>query len=127
MLRPGGFLVCYGNTAAAHKTTPAWLFILEFFLRKALWSLRPGGRKMTFFDIWGRGSFGADRMFRPARFWREFREDLGALLTMLSAGELRAHVAHRIPLLRAGEAMALHKAGGFTGKIVLEGSRGSRV
>ena len=76
---------------------------------------------MTFFDIWGRGSFGADRTFRPARFWREFHEDLGALVALLRAGKLQAQVAHRVPLLRAAEAMALHKAGGFTGKIVLEG------
>ena len=60
-------------------------------------------------------------MFRPARFWREFHADLGHLLGLLSAGKLRAHVAHRVPLLRAAEAMAAHKAGGFTGKIVLEG------
>jgi len=122
MLRPGGFLVCYGNMAAAKTTTPAWLVILEFFGRKALWGFRPGRRRMTFFDVWGRGSFGADRTFRPARFWREYHEDLGALLALLSARKLQAHVAHRVPLLRAAEAMELHRAGGFTGKIVLEGA-----
>ena len=55
MLRPGGFLIGYGNMAAANTTTPAWLVILEFFVRKALWGLRSGRRKMTFFDIWGSG------------------------------------------------------------------------
>jgi NADPH:quinone reductase len=122
MLRPGGILVCYGNIQASKKTTSTWLAFLEFFVLKALWSFRPGGRKMTFFDVWGRGTFGADRMFRPARFWREFHADLGHLLGLLSAGQLQAHVAHRVPLLRAAEAMAEHKAGGFTGKIVLLGT-----
>jgi NADPH2:quinone reductase len=122
MLGFGGFLVCYGNMAAAQKTTSTWWAFVEFFSRKLLWSLRAGGRRMTFFDVWGRGTFGADRMFRPARFWREYHEDLGQLLTLLAAGELHAHVAHRVPLLRAAEAIAQHKAGGFTGKIVLEGA-----
>lgn len=123
MLRPGGFLACYGNASAMRKTRSPWWEFLQFLARKALWSLRPGGRRMTFFDIWGRGTFGADRTFRPARFWREFREDLGHLLGLLSAGTLQAHVARRVPLLRAAEAIAEHKAGGFTGKIVLEGAR----
>jgi NADPH2:quinone reductase len=122
MLRPGGFLVCYGNMSAAKKTSSTWWAFLEFFSRKLLWSFRPGGRKMTFFDVWGRGTFGADRMFRPARFWREYQEDLGHLLVLLSAGKLHAHVAHRVPLLRAAEAIAEHQAGGVTGKIVLEGA-----
>lgn len=122
MLRPGGFLVCYGTASAAQKKTPAWWAFLEFFVLRALWSLRRGGRKMTFFDVWGRGTFGADRMFRPVRFWREFHEDLGRLLDLLSDGKLHAHVAHRVPLVRAAEALAEHKAGGFTGKIVLEGA-----
>ena len=122
MLRPGGFLVCYGNVSAAQKKTSASWAFLGFFSRKLVWSFRPGGRRMTFFDVWGRGTFGADRMFRPARFWREYHEDLGHLLTLLSTGTLHAHVAHRLPLLRAAEAVAEHQAGGFTGKIVLEGA-----
>jgi NADPH:quinone reductase-like Zn-dependent oxidoreductase len=126
LLRPGGFLVCYGNMEAAKSTTPTWRVILEFFVQKALWSFRPGGRKMTFFDVWGRGSFAADRTFRPKRFWREFHEDLAALIALLWAGKLKPHVAHRVPLLRAAEAVALHQAGGFTGKIVLEGSTRER-
>ena len=125
LLRSGGILVCYGNMEASKKTTAPWVAFLGaflgFFALKALWSFRPGGRTMTFFDVWGRGTFGADRMFRPARFWREFHADLGHLLGLLSAGNLEAHVAHRVPLLQAAEAMAMHKAGGFTGKIVLEG------
>jgi hypothetical protein len=47
---------------------------------------------MTFFDIWG------TRYVWPG-----------------------SCVAHRVPLLHAGEAIATHKAGGFTGTIVLEG------
>ncbi len=67
MLRPEGILVAYGNASLVNDTDSAWLAFLGFFLRKALWSFKPGGRRMTFFDIWGRGTFGADRMFRPKR------------------------------------------------------------
>lgn len=122
MLRPGGFLICYGNASIMKKTSSPWWAMLDFLVLKALWSFRAGGRRMTFFDIWGRGTFGADRMFRPARFWREFHEDLGHLLELLAAKKLHAHVARRVPLRRAAEAIAEHQAGGFTGKIVLEGS-----
>lgn len=121
MLRPGGFMVAYGNASLAHGTGSQWAAFAGFFLRKALWSFKPGGRRMTFFDIWGRGTFGADRIFRPTRFWRELKEDMVRLMDLLATGKLKANVAHRIPLLRAGEAIAQHRAGGFVGKIVLEG------
>jgi len=125
MLRPSGFLVCYGSMSAAKTNRSAWSAILELMLLKVLWSFRPGGRKMTFFDVWGRGTFGADRMFRPRRFWREFHQDLGQLIELLAGGKLQAHVARRVPLRQAGEALAAHAAGGFTGKIVLQGERGN--
>jgi NADPH:quinone reductase-like Zn-dependent oxidoreductase len=119
MLRPGGTLVSYGQ-ASAKKVRSPWSPILHTLWLSVLWKLRPGGRKLKLFDLWGRGSFGADRTFRPGRFWREFREDLGGLLEMLAAGRLTAHVARRVPLLEAGAALAEHLRGAFTGKIVLE-------
>ena len=122
MLRPGGFLVNYGNTSALKSEAPAWRAFLAFFGRKALWSFRPGGRRMTFFDLWGRGSFGADHMFRPRRFWREFREDLASLVELLRTKKLKPQVARRIPLLRAAEAIEEHRRGALIGKIVLEGA-----
>jgi len=121
LLRRGGFLVCYGNTSSVDKTSSPWWAVLGFLAHKARWSVQPGGRRMTFFDVWGRGSFGADRMFRPRRFWRELREDLAHLIGLLAAGKLQAHVARRVPLRDAGAALAAHKAGGFVGKIVLQG------
>jgi 2-desacetyl-2-hydroxyethyl bacteriochlorophyllide A dehydrogenase len=126
MLRRGGFLVCYGNTSISQKTSSPWWAFLGFLGRKALWSVRPGARRMTFFDVWGRGSFGADHLFRPRRFWREFRADLGQLVTLLAAGELTPHVARRVPLLQAAAGLAAHQAGGFTGKIVLESAQVAR-
>jgi NADPH2:quinone reductase len=120
MLRAGGVLVSYGNASAAKGTGSVWWAFLAFFGLKALWSFRPGRRRMTFFDVWGRGSFGADHMFRPQRFWHEFREDLGQLVELLRRGQLRPHVARRISLLRAAEALEEHQRG-VTGKIVLQG------
>jgi NADPH:quinone reductase-like Zn-dependent oxidoreductase len=121
MLRPGGLLLSYGNTSASKGTGSVWWPFLSFFGLKALWSFRPGRRRMTFFDVWGRGSFGADHMFRPRRFWREFREDLGQLVELLRRGQIKPHVARRVSLLRAAEAIAEHQRGGVTGKIVLQG------
>ena len=120
MLRPKGILVGYGNASAAKSARPVWWAFLAFFAWKALWSFRPGGRTMTFFDIWGRGTFGADRMFRPARFWNEFREDLGALLGLLGASKLKPTVARRVPLRDAAQALAEHQRGAVVGKIVLQ-------
>ncbi len=122
LLRAGGALVSYGNTSASKETSSIWWAFLDFFAAKAWWSLRPGGRRVTFFDLWGRGTFGDDHLFRRKRFWRAFREDLGQLLQLLAEGSLKPQVARRVPLLQASKALAEHQAGGFTGKIVLVGS-----
>jgi NADPH2:quinone reductase len=119
MLRPKGFLVCYGNTSIAHGTTSPWWAFLDFLVHKLQWSFRSGGRRTPFFDLWGRGTLGDDRLLRPRRFWRTFHEDLGELMAMLADGRLQAHVARRIPLRQAAEALAAHRAGGITGKLVL--------
>jgi 2-desacetyl-2-hydroxyethyl bacteriochlorophyllide A dehydrogenase len=117
MLRPRGYLVCYGNASLAKTDGSAWWGFLDYLG----WKLRTlfGSRRSTFFDIWGRGTFGADHMFRPARFWRELRADLGHLVDLLATGKVRPEVARRIPLRDAGAALAQHRAGGFVGKIVL--------
>lgn len=126
MLRPGGFLINYGNAAALNrKRAPIWDF-LGFFALKARWAMKPGRRRMTFFDVWGRGTFGADRLFRPRRFWREFREDLSKLVELLRAKKLTPQIARRMPLLEAPAALEAHRQGGLVGKIVLE-SHGSRA
>ncbi len=57
-------------------------------------------------------------MFRPARFWKEFREDLGGLLALLGAGKLKPTVARRVLLADAAQALAEHQRGAVLGKIV---------
>jgi NADPH2:quinone reductase len=124
MLRRGGTLVSYGSASTAKaKSGSPWMPIVRSTSLAALWNLRPGGRSVKVFDIWGRGSFGADRIFRPRRFWREFREDLGTLIGLMQSGALHPQVARRLPLTDAGAALAEHERGGFTGKIVLQGLR----
>lgn len=118
LLRRGGIVVAYGNASAVDRTGSPWWPILEMMALKLRWSWR--SRRMTFFDVWGRGSFGADHAFRPGRFWREVREDLGALVALLADGVLAPRVARRVPLRDAARALAAHQAGGFIGKIVLE-------
>jgi NADPH:quinone reductase-like Zn-dependent oxidoreductase len=79
-------------------------------------------RRLT---VWGRGSFGADHMFRPRRFWREFRADLTQLVDLLAQGKLAPQIARRVPFRDAASALMAHRAGGFTGKIVLEAGAAS--
>ncbi|HEY2511608.1 MAG TPA: zinc-binding dehydrogenase [Polyangiaceae bacterium] len=124
MLRRGGTLVSYGSASTIKASGSPWTPILLNMGRALLWSLRPGGRTMKVFDVWGRGSFGADSAFRPRRYWREFREDLGQLLGLLRGGSLRAQVARRVPFREASTGLEAHVAGGFTGKIVLETAPG---
>ncbi|WP_437574888.1 zinc-binding dehydrogenase [Sorangium sp. So ce887] len=120
MLRRGGYLVCYGNASLGRTNGSAWRGFLEFIALKLMWSVTPGRRRSTFFDVWGRGTLGADHMFRPRRFWRELRDDLGALVELLATHQLKPQIARRIPLRDAASALAAHRAGGFVGKIVLE-------
>jgi NADPH:quinone reductase len=116
MLRRTGIVVCYGNASLGRSNGSPWRGFFDFLALKALWAFR---RRSTFFDVWGRGTLGADQWLRPQRFWREFREDLSQLIGLLAAGQLKPQVARRIPLRNAAAALAEHRAGGFVGKIVL--------
>lgn len=122
MLKKRGILVVYGNASLAKSEGSAWAGFLQFIGLKLRWAFQPGGRRSTFFDVWGRGTLGADSLLRPTRFWRELREDLGHLIHLLAEGALKPEVARRLPLREAGAALSAHAAGGFVGKIVLEGA-----
>jgi NADPH:quinone reductase-like Zn-dependent oxidoreductase len=119
MLARGGTLVSYGNASTRDATGSAWAPIVRNMVRAMMWNLLPGGRRVRIFDVWGRSSLGANRVFRPGRFRAELRADLDRVLDLLGRGELSAQVARRVPLRDAGRALAEHERGGLVGKIVL--------
>ena len=105
MLGRGGVLVSYGSASTLHGTGHRLRPYLPIVGRILLWNLLPNGRRATFYFV--------------QRWPKHFREDLATVLALLTAGEIEAHVARRLPLARATEALALLDAGAVTGKVVL--------
>ncbi|SDQ70157.1 medium chain dehydrogenase/reductase family protein [Quadrisphaera sp. DSM 44207] len=112
LLARGGALVAYGTAATRDVAGSSRLPVLLLVARLAWWNAAPNGRRATFFDVWaGRRRLGA--------FRARLRQDLGRVLELLAAGVLTAQVAARLPLERAGEALALAESGTVVGKVVL--------
>ncbi|WP_164903629.1 zinc-binding dehydrogenase [Nonomuraea polychroma] len=68
------------------------------------WSLRPGGRRWTFYGLSQN---------------KNFDEDLTTLLELLRTGELRPEVAARLPLSEAAKALQMLIDRTVVGKIIL--------
>lgn len=105
MLRRGGTLVAYGSASTllgkGHWIRP----YLPIFARVLLWNALPNGRRATFYYV--------------KRWPKFFREDLSIVLSLLAEGEIEAHVARRMPLEEASEALELLASGKASGKVVL--------
>jgi NADPH:quinone reductase-like Zn-dependent oxidoreductase len=112
LLAPRGTLVSYGTAATRDETGSSRLPVLKLLARLLWWNALPNGRRAHFFNIWAGKR-------RAARFRARLREDLGAVLGLLADGRLRAQVAARIPLERAGAALELAESGTVVGKVVL--------
>ena len=105
MIRPGGTLVTYGSASTLNGTGHRLLPYLPIFARVLLWNALPNGRRATFYYV---------------RRWPEFfRQDLSTVLALLAEGKVEAHVARRMPLEKASEALGLLASGGASGKVVL--------
>jgi NADPH2:quinone reductase len=103
-LARGGRLVVYGATSNLHDT--GWRFtpFLSTVGKLLRWSLRPGGRRWTFYGLSQNTNFDAD---------------LATLLQLLRAGELRPEVAARLPLSQAAKALQMLLDRTVVGKIIL--------
>jgi NADPH:quinone reductase-like Zn-dependent oxidoreductase len=103
-LARGGRLVVYGATSNLHDT--GWRFtpFLSTVGKLLWWSLRPGGRRWTFYGLSQNTNFDAD---------------LATLLQLLHAGELRPAVAARLPLSQAAKALQMLLDRTVVGKIIL--------
>ena len=105
-LRRGGRLVAFGFFADGDEGSGN---VPLDFLWLWLTNLLPNGRSASFYSIapW--------RRKHPD--W--FRQDLGALFSLLAAGEVAPVIAHRMPLAEAAEAHRLVETSSVQGKIVL--------
>jgi NADPH:quinone reductase-like Zn-dependent oxidoreductase len=105
MLRSGGTLVTYGS-ASTLSSTGHWIKpYLPIFARVLRWNAMPNGRRATFYYV--------------KRWPKFFQEDLSTVLSLLTGGKIEAHVARRMPLERASEALELLASGKASGKVVL--------
>ena len=106
MLRRGGTLVTYGSASTLDSSTGHWIKpYLPIFARVLRWNATPDGKKATFYYV--------------KRWPKSFQEDLATVLALLADGKIEAHVARRMPLERASEALGLLASGEASGKVVL--------
>ncbi len=105
-LNPGGLLCAFGFSAAADQSQ---LRIVLSIARLYVWNALPNGKRATFYSI------NSMRGRHPE--W--FRDDLGALLSLLANGKIEPRVAERIGFDAVAEAHRKLERGGLEGKIVL--------
>jgi NADPH:quinone reductase-like Zn-dependent oxidoreductase len=87
---------------------------MRMYAKLVGWTLQPNhGRSAVFYNFWG------GKLARPTAFRRHLAEDLTRVISLLRGGVLTARVGARIPLERAGEALALAESGTVSGKVVL--------
>jgi NADPH:quinone reductase-like Zn-dependent oxidoreductase len=113
LLEEGGRLVGYGTASARDQGSNQIVAFAKILTSFAVWSVRSGGRRATFYNFWG-GS-----RIQPARFQRRLAEDLGELLTLLSAGAIEPIIAGRYPLEEASAALRFAETRTTQGKVVL--------
>jgi NADPH:quinone reductase-like Zn-dependent oxidoreductase len=114
LLAPGGTLVAYGLQTQLDDPGNMVLTFMRMYAELTGWTLRPNhGRSAVFYNFWG------GKHARPAAFRRRLAEDLTSIVELLRNGVLTARVGARIPLQRAGEALALAESGSVSGKVIL--------
>lgn len=113
MLRSGGTLVSYGSASTRDDGGSAWMPLLKMIPKVTAWNLLPNSRHAYFFNLWG------GKLLTPAKFHAELRTDLAAVLDLLAAGRIRAHIAGVLPLAQVADAMRLAESGTTSGKVVL--------
>jgi NADPH:quinone reductase-like Zn-dependent oxidoreductase len=112
LLASRGTLVAYGTAATRDVAGSSRKPVLVMVARLLWWNLLPNGHRAHFFNVW------AGRRNRAA-FRARMRDDLGRVFTLLRQGRITGHVAARLPLERAADAMRLAESGTVTGKVLL--------
>ncbi|MEU9453526.1 medium chain dehydrogenase/reductase family protein [Streptomyces sp. NPDC048277] len=113
LLAPGGTLVSYGSATTRDDSGSKQWPVLKILGRVWLWNALPNGRHAYFFNVW------EGRALNKNRFRARLSADLTQVFQALQRGEVSAHVAARLPLTRAAEALRLAESGTVAGKVVL--------
>lgn len=110
VLRRGGILVAYGQSAALVDGKASRRVLgLGFLGGLVLPKLVPDGRRTRFYSAWS----------LDKRQPQAYRQDLAAVLSLLVQGSIQPVVAKTMPLREAAAAQRLLQDGSVTGKIVL--------
>jgi NADPH:quinone reductase-like Zn-dependent oxidoreductase len=86
---------------------------VKILARILLWNALPNRRRAHFYNIW------AGRKFSKNRFRGRLHTDLAEVFAAVGRGDITAHIAARLPLTEAAEALRLAESGTVTGKVVL--------
>jgi NADPH2:quinone reductase len=90
------------------------LMFIGILARFGLWNLLPNrGRRAVFYNFWG------GKTVRPGRFRRRLAADLTTVTRLLADGTITPHIAARLPLTEASQAMSMADARKVHGKVVL--------
>lgn len=113
-LAPGGTLAGYGIASQLDDTNNMILAFIGILCRFAWWSLVPNrGRRAMFYNFWG------GKLIRPGSFRRRLAADLTSVIRLLEARTITPHIAARLPLTEASQALTLAGARTAHGKVVL--------
>lgn len=113
-LAPGGTLIGYSTASQRDDTNNQILTFAGILARFGLWSLQPNhGRRALFYNFW------AGKATRPARFRERLSHDLQSVLQLLANDTITAHIAARLTLTDATQAMILAESRTTQGKIIL--------
>jgi len=113
LLAPGGTLVSYAIASVVKGTGSMVIPFLALLIRLAWWNALPNGHRATFYDVW------AGHRRHPEAFRARVRQDLTTVLNLLADLVLTAHVAARLPLAQAREALELAESRTVYGKVTL--------
>ena len=113
MLGPGGTLVSYAMLSKRDGNESMILLFILVLCQLLLWNILPNGHHAYFFDV------NSGKTRRPQAFHQKLRATLTEVFALLAQGRIQAHVASRVPLEQAAEAMRLAESGKMVGKVVL--------
>jgi NADPH2:quinone reductase len=113
LLAPKGTLVSYAISSSLNGTHSVFLSFVRLLTRLTVWNLLPNGRHASFYNVW------TGHLRNLTAFRARQREDLASVFRLLADGVLTAHVAARIPLTSATQAMELAESHTVYGKVIL--------
>jgi NADPH2:quinone reductase len=113
LLAPRGTLVSYAISSSLNGTDSVFISFVRLLTRLTVWNVLPNGRRASFYNVW------SGHLRNVTRFRARQREDLTSVFRLLADGVLTAHVAARLPLTSATQALELAESHTVYGKVIL--------